>query len=359
MKRKLVYFINDSKHWLKQHKKPVSIVSGVVFALIIGGSLLLATKVDQTIERTDPTSASKPSEPDLTFEPSILTGIDVSPDLAKGQITAVMVENSPEARPQSGLVDAGVVYEAIAEGGITRFQALYLETAPSIIGPVRSVRPYYNDWALQFDAALAHVGGSSEALAEIPSLGIKDLDQFRYANAYWKDGSRYATHNTYTSIENLKKIEKQKKFTSSDFPGFPRKEDAPATKPPVNNITVNISSYLYSPVFNYNKANNTYDRVMAGAPHKDRESGKTISPKVVVVLQMDQRVIDGVGRLKYTNTGSNNAWVFQDGNVVKGTWQRTGRGGVLKLLNAAGKQISLNKGQTWFSTLPSGNTVTY
>ena len=111
---------------------------------------------------------------------SPLTGVALAEEvLTKRHVTAVMIENSPDARPQSGLKDAGIVYEAIAEGGITRFLALYQESRPGLVGPVRSVRPYYVEWGAAYDAAVAHIGGSARALQMIRSgnYGL-DIDQF-------------------------------------------------------------------------------------------------------------------------------------------------------------------------------------
>ena len=106
-----------------------------------------------------------------------------------------MIENSPDARPQSGLKAAGVVYEAIAEGGITRFMALYQTSKPELIGPVRSLRMYYLDWFAPYSASIAHVGGSLNALTEARSGKYRDLDQFFNSQTYWRASDRYAPHN--------------------------------------------------------------------------------------------------------------------------------------------------------------------
>ncbi len=240
---------DQAKNWVTENKKVVIGVSIAVVVVVIGGSFLIAQQIDNTIERTDPTGSGASSKPEVTFEPSPLTGVSVSPQLASRPITAIMVENSPEARPQSGLVDAGVVYEAIAEGGITRFVTFFQEAQPEVVGPVRSLRPYYIDWVRQFDAAVAHVGGSTQALRQVKAFGVKDLDEFANAGAYWRDSARYAPHNAYTSTENLDKLIKQKGFTDSDIKPIERKPDQPKEVPDVTRMTVNISSCLYSPGF--------------------------------------------------------------------------------------------------------------
>ena len=152
-----------------------------------------------------------------------------------------MIENSLDARPQSGINQAGVIFEAIAEGGITRFITLYQEAQPQYVGPVRSLRPYYIDWAAAFDAPIAHVGGSPDALKQIRNGG-KDLDQFFNPGAYWRQSTRAAPHNVYTSFKNMDKLNKAKGYKSSKFTPWPRKEDSPLETPTAATIKVSISS---------------------------------------------------------------------------------------------------------------------
>ena len=121
--------------------------------------------------------APKKIAPKITTVPSTLTGLPVAPSVNQRPVTGIMIENLPAARPQAGLSQAGVVFEALTEGGITRFLALFQDQLPNNVGPIRSVRPYFLDWDLGFDAPLAHVGGSPQALQEIPTLGVKNLDQ--------------------------------------------------------------------------------------------------------------------------------------------------------------------------------------
>lgn len=160
--------------------------------------------------------AFKPPKPAEKFY-SPLSGVLVADQAAtKRAVTAVMIENSPDARPQSGLAEADVVFEAVAEGGITRFIALYQNSRPSLIGPVRSLRAYYADWAAGFDPSVAHVGGSGDALTMIRSgnYGV-DIDQFFNAGAYWRANDRAAPHNVYTNFEKLDALNASKNHTTS------------------------------------------------------------------------------------------------------------------------------------------------
>jgi hypothetical protein len=295
--------------------------------------------------------------PKPTTEASRLTGVQVTPDQAKRAVVGVMIENSPDARPQSGLTDAGVVYEAVAEGGITRFLALFEETNPAYVGPIRSSRPYYLDWLLPYDASYAHVGGSPEALQQIKDLHVKDLDQFANSGAYHRITQRYAPHNVYTSIDELYNLAVSKGYTASNFSGFARKKEAPAAAPTAKSIDLSISSYLYNPHFDYDAASNSYGRSEGGKPHIDEKSGKQISPKVVVALVIPSSLESDGTHSSYSTVGSGHMYVFQDGTSQEGTWKKDSRTAQFTFTDANGQTLKLNPGQTWVSLVTSNEAV--
>ena len=272
-----------------------------------------------------------------------------------------MIENSPEARPQSGLKNSGVVFEAIAEGGITRFLAIYQQEKPQLIGPVRSVRMYYVDWIAAFNASVAHIGGSAAALAEVRNGSYRDIDQFFNAGSYWRATDRYAPHNVYTSFERLDALNNAKGYTSSQFNGFSRKDSQPEATPTATNIDVTISSYLYNSHYTYNTTTNTYDRSQAGAAHLDREDGQ-ISPRVVVVLKVQENTVleDGY-RQSINAVGSGGAVIFQDGTATEVTWSKPSRGDQITFTSADGSDFALARGQTWVTAIPEndGGTVSW
>lgn len=278
-----------------------------------------------------------------------------------------MIENSLDARPQSGLANAGVVFEAIAEGGITRFLVLYQEDKPANIGPVRSVRPYYVDWVQGFDAPIAHAGGSTEALAKIKVEGVKDLDQFFNPAAYRREASRFAPHNLYTSTKNLDQLNKQKGFTKSKFDGFPRKAEDPiktteaaeSAQKTIKQIDLNISSANFNPHYDYDKKTNSYARSIAGVPHKDLNNNKQIKAKVVVAMVMNYGIAPNGVNSVYNAVGSGKVYIFQDGKVKTGTWEKAGRKKQITFKDANKKTIELNPGSTWISAVGSAASVVY
>lgn len=305
------------------------------------------------------TETVKPEPPKPTTEASNLTGMQVPIGSNQTPITGIMIENSPDARPQSGLNAAGVVFEAIAEGGITRFLTLFQEAQPDYVGPVRSVRPYYIRWARGFDAAIAHVGGSGEALQMIRSPGYKDLDQFFNTGPYWRISQRYAPHNMYTSVPKLIELEKSKGYTSSNFVGFPRKAEKPSATPNAKSIDFTISSPLYYAHYDYDVASNSYKRSEGGKPHIDEKSGTQLSPKVVIAIVLQQGIdADGI-HTTYNAFGNGKAYIFQDGTVTEGTWSKENETSQIHFGDANGAPLGLNPGQTWITAVGSPAYVKY
>lgn len=344
-------------NWFKQHKKLTIIISIVAVLLISGGVTAFFLLNQKPAEQAKVANTSKKkAEPEPVHYYSLLTGNEVESREATTQpVTAIMIENSPDARPQSGLKDSGVVFEAIAEGGITRFLVLYQEQKPQLIGPVRSVRMYYVDWLAAFNASVAHVGGSAAALAEVRNGNYRDIDQFFNAGTYWRATDRYAPHNVYTSFKNIDALNAAKGYTSSEFTGFSRKDSKASKTPNATTIDVTISSALYNSHYAYNAETNTYDRSQGGAAHTDREGGQ-ISPRVVVVMKVDETTVMEDGwRQNIQAIGSGAAYIFQDGTVQEVTWTKRGRADQIVFTDSEGKSVSLARGQTWLTAVPNGS----
>lgn len=347
----------SKKRRFRLTKKQWIIVGCIGGVLVVTGTLWWNWKLRHSVKGgTVTVHQTKKAPPKPTTVASTLSGLQVDPAINDRPVTAVMIENSPDARPQSGLDQAGVVFEAIAEGGITRFLALYQDTAPDYLGPVRSVRPYYLQWLHGFDAAVAHVGGSPQALADIKAWGVKDLDQFANSGSYTRISSRYAPHNVYTSIANLNGIEAKKGYGASRFTGFPRKPDTPSKQPDARTIDLAISSGLYNSHFDYDPANNRYIRSQGGAPHMQLNRDGTqvqITPRVVIALTMQKGVEPDDLHTAYTTIGSGAMYVFQDGIMQQGTWSKTAGASQFTFADAQNKPLKLNAGQTWITVLDS------
>ena len=361
------------KHWAWLHRLVGNRSSATYFAIAItliitvGAALIFVIGSGKEPSLVETIIRPRPKEAPKYYSP--LTGLETSEANTTRPVTAIMIENSTDARPQSGLKDAGIVYEAVAEGGITRFVALYQESRPSLIGPVRSVRPYYVEWASAYEPAVAHVGGSYRARQMVGSgnYGV-DMDQFFNGNSYWRTNDREAPHNVYTSFDKLDALRTQKGKTSSTFTPFPRlavpkKSAKPAETPAVTAVSIDIGvgNGVYAVHYDYDAASQTYARSHGSTAHTDREGGR-LAPRVVVAIKVNEfSALEGTDgyREQITTTGSGHAYVFQNGGVIEGTWSRDGERAPLILRGSDGGEISLARGQTWITALANDKSVSW
>lgn len=336
-------------------KEKINFAIAIALILLIGGGLLyfMQQQYASGIFET-----KLPPPPQKYYSP--LNGLRVADEAAtKKPVTAIMIENSPEARPQSGLAEADVVFEAVAEGGITRFIALYQPSRPGLVGPVRSLRPYYADWAAAFNPSVAHVGGSPEALSMIRSgnYGV-DIDQFFNAGSYWRASDRGAPHNVYTDFDRLDALNAAKNHTYSNFTFAPRVDEKAIETPIAKTIDIGVSSGLFSVGYDYNPSSNSYDRKQGGVAHTDREKGR-ISPKVAVVLKTNISLHPDGSHMVIATSGNGAAYVFQNGTVIEGTWSKASPKEQLFIKDANGTEIKLVRGQTWITTIGNDRAVSW
>lgn len=297
---------------------------------------------------------------------------------------AVMVENHIESRPQSGLTAADIVYEAVAEGGITRFMAVYLCNLSDVqVGPVRSARTYFLDWASEYDPLYAHVGGANtpgpaNALGQIIDYKIKSLNQFGIGfPTYWRDyqrlGRPVATeHTMYSTTQKLWEVGAKRNLTATDSTGvrwdarfepWKFKEDSAGGSVSKIEVTFWQSKTDYKVEWNYDSSCNCYKRKNAEVDQMDLNNNKQLSPKNVVIRMMvESAANDGyegnVHRL-YKNKGTGKALILQDGKVIKGSWVKKDRLSREKFFDENGAEIRFNKGQIFLQTVPEGSEVKY
>lgn len=309
---------------------------------------------------------------------------------------AIMVENHTDSRPQSGLSRADIVYEAVAEGGITRFMAIFYCNASALdvtVGPVRSARTYFLDFVSEYaDFPLyAHVGGANtpgkaNALGQIGDYGWlkkgNDLNQFAIGYpTFWRDyerlGREVATeHTMYSTTDKLWKVAEKRNLTNVDekgvswdktFTKWQFKDDASSDDR--KSISPSLSFWTgyqdYEVKWQYDSANNEYSRHNGdgGKPYLDRNDDSQLKARVVIATFMkESRANDGYENnlhLLYADTGSGKAIIFQDGKAIEGTWNKKDRKSRMIFKDAAGKEIKLNRGQIWIEIIPAGKEVVY
>lgn len=272
---------------------------------------------------------------------------------------AVIIDNMKDAWPPQGLEYARVVFEAPVEAGITRFLAIFGsdEESDFEIGPVRSVRPYFVDWAEEFGTLLAHVGGSPEALEKIKdSQKIYDLDEFRYRHPYFiRSSERYAPHNTFTSLELLKKFfNKVSRKKSFEFNQWKTKENN-ESRGEIRSITIAYPD-PYEVRWEYNKTINDYLRIIQGKPFLTA-AGLEVQASSVVVMKTDITIIDNISRRKIITDSSGEALIFQDGEVARGEWRK--KNGNTKFYDEDGIETAFNKGPVWIEVVNNNLKIEY
>lgn len=337
---------------------------GVIIVLLL--VIFLATAKNPSVTKVLHKNIAKslPVTSPSNLVPSTLTGSPVNPSYNARPVMAVMIENTPYARPQSGLSKAGVVFEALTEGGITRFLAIFQNHTPSSIGPVRSVRPYFLDWADGFDPVFVHVGGSQAGLAYINTLGIRNIDQISDSQPFTRITSRPAPHNVYTSLNALLSNASSNGWTSSNYQGFPRLSVAPKNnKPIITSIVMSPSYSTYESEYSYNQTSNTYLRSEDNTPLTDLSNNQTIAPKVVIamIVPWSQGNLDTSNAYYsvYQDIGSGQAYIFQNGNVTIGQWSKTSPTSQISFTDTNGNIIKLDPGQTWITVLSDSSQLNY
>jgi hypothetical protein len=260
---------------------------------------------------------------------------------------AVIIENHIESRPVAGLSKANLVIETEAEGGITRYLAIFADGEKiERIGPVRSARSYFVDWAKEFSAVFAHVGGSPDALAMIIKENLFDLNEYYNEKSFWRDNNRAAPHNVYTSSEKLQGFMTKRDLSAGKFLSWKFKEEKILEERPLSgNISIGYKPG-YQVGWEYNRLNNVYARALDGQAHQD-EKGRRIIAKNVVIAVMAAKVVDSELRLKMQNIGTGQAAVCRDGICQKGRWKKTAISSRMRFYNENDEEIEFNMGTTW------------
>jgi len=326
---------------------------GAGFFLFLGIQVWMAWLAgkDLDIEIAKENSIIKNQPPPKPKFEMPLSGVKVFEEsLTKKTPLAVVIENSPNARMQSGLDRADMVYETTAEGGITRFLAFFQQHRLNEIGPVRSARTYFVNWIVPYSPFFVHIGGSEAAYSLIRQYKRIGIDDLRGANVFWRDKSRYAPHNAYTSYERVKNFVagKYPLETDGNFSNRFKDEASEDLRPEAQVLTVRFSSVeAYNVVWRYNKDNNSYKREMLGVPHTDRVTGNQLEAKNLVVLETTQTSTNTTEQHVKKTIGSGKATYFLDGKQISGYWKKTDVYSPIKFYDEYDREIEFNRGQLW------------
>lgn len=312
-----------------------------------------------------PTPSPSPTpEPTPVLVPAPLTGLLVSPEAALQQPIAVMIDDHAAARPQAGFNAAAVVWQAPVEGGIPRYMLLFQDTIPTDVGPIRSTRQYYIEWAAEWNAMLVHHGGSPQANATLARRGdgswVWNADGIVLEGLFvWRVLDRFAPHNVMSDGPHLRRL--ARRLGAADGPieaAWRFAADGPIGRRPVDGRIV--VRYPYETiVYRYDRVSNTYRRSVGPAggptrPQVDAADGQVVAPKNVVILRMAFRLLNdrpGSARLAADDVGRGEAWIATNGRTIKGSWRKASVKAPTLLFDGDGKPVVLAAGQTFVQVI--------
>jgi len=336
-----------------------------------GSSAIPTTGVSASLGAKDIPAIKPPA-----FVPGPLDGQSTPRDAALRRPLGIMVENyAPDSRPQAGLAAASTVVETLAEEGVTRFLAIYLEKDATKVGPVRSTRMYFDRWAAGFHSILAHVGGNDDAQALLWHLpSVFNVDENRWevnlndtgTPLFWRSHDRPAPHNMYTSTYKLRAYAgRNHQNWAYNGAYLLHKQPVPlAHRGYAGSISIAYTEPLYrtpNPQYGvryvYDRASNTYLRTMGGKPHIDANTGLPLRPANVVLMLTGAASADPAAgitleSINIPTLGQGTAWYFRDGTVMRGTWRQPNQFAPLRFYDRRGAQVAFNPGQTWIEVVP-------
>ena len=335
--------------------------------------------VDPTADPTQtvsPSPAPESTEPLPTPTPvpfyHPLTGVPCEEDLSGRRPVAIMLNNLKAALPQQGNGQADIIYEALAEGGITRMLAVYQDPGQlDLVGSVRSARQYYWEIAQGHDAVYIHAGGSPEFYNTKSSKGLFTVDGVNgyYAGAdagmFWRDRDRVAghhydyEHSLLTSGEAITNMLSQRQMEEHSDGYTYEMTFADDGTPPggteAATLTVPFSTYKTG-VFRYDSYNGVYLAEEYGAPYIDGNDGAQVAVTNVIVLQTTYVVLDDAGRVKVDLT-SGRGWFACGGRMIPITWQKGGADDQFRYFLENGEPLTLGRGKSYVCIIPTSQTV--
>lgn len=327
------------------------IIASAVLVVVIQGNFLLPAD-----------AANVTAKKKVTYAPRRLDGVPDVASVANRWPVAVMIDNHTAARPQAGLQEASVVYEALAEGGIPRFMAVYAHYEPKLIGPIRSVRPYFVRYAAEYPAALMHAGGSPDGQALLKQLKLYNIEGIKGPTAKYFFRQGFGVSSLYTRGSTAKTLiakasYSKKKPTYSQW-NFTNEANLKNRAKGVHGARIDLGAGRnYTVEYTYDRASNTYLRFTGGRPHLDKQTRKQIQIKNVILLFVPkEKVVDKKGRIELKTIGTGNAVFMKNGKSMTVKWSKASDRARTVFKDQYGREVQFNRGNTWITIVPKGRT---
>jgi hypothetical protein len=319
-------------------------------------------KKEEPVQEEEPEEVVEAEKPDTEQIPdgmvkSYLTGEYVSETIGKRRPVAVMLNNIQKAVPQAGIANAGVVYEAPVEGGITRLMGIF-EDYDNLtkIGSVRSCRDYYIYYALEFDAIYAHYGQAAYALPYLDLEQVNNLNGLSGygGDVYYRTKDRKAPHNAYTSFEGLQKgieINKYSQDYASDYKGhyqFAKAGETVSLENASPAAFVRLHYKVNDPWFEYHEDDGLYYRFQYGEPQIDELTNEQLAYKNIIIQYSPWEYYPDGSYLNVDTLSGGKGKYITNGQAIDITWTKNGdEWGPTRYYDSLGNEITMNTGKTW------------
>ena len=340
-------------------KGGVKVFIVILVILIIAAGAVLAYKITQDKNNTE--AISEEQEPVATVEEEKEVQIYNGND----RPIAVMIDNHNGAWPQAGLNEAYMVYEIIVEGGETRLMALFKGVDLEKIGPVRSARHYFIDYAMENDAIYVHFGQSPQAQSDIKKYSIDDINGISEdGTTFWRVKDKYAPHNAVTSTEKLLTSAKNKKYrttsTQESVLNYVTDEVNLEDGEDANTITIPHSD-LQTVKYEYDEENKVYVRYARGKEQTDWDTEEPVTTKNIIITFCDNYTLsdsENKGRQGLKNIGTFDGYYITNGKAIKIQCIKNARDEKTIYQDMNGNEIEVNDGNTFVNICPESAGVT-
>jgi hypothetical protein len=332
----------------------------VFLTALISLCFLSGCSKEKVLETVSPTTIAESESLINDYRKNIFfapyTGEIVDEKTSKNIAVMAIIENSNDARPQSGLIDADIVYETMAEGGIPRFIALFQKNTPSRIGPIRSARPYFINIAREYNLPFGHCGYSDEAKAMIEKNKLMSINEFFFTGFYWRDRERKAPHNLYTSAKRLRDAASSRGYiketkTKLNFnKGFWESDSHSIA----SSLNLKLNKY-YSTSYIYK--NGKYYKSMNNINSLNKEDNKPIAVSNIVVQATSIKLQPDNLHLEVSLTGEGTGYVLSNGKYTKMKWTKKDITSPTILTDENGLNIPFSPGNTWWHIIDNSNAV--
>ena len=345
------------------NNKRILIILGiiiVVLAISFGITVFMDSRPKQEFEppkeeiKTDDIIEEKPKKE--------LQIVDIN---SNSRPYAVMINNHPDARwVQSGLQDAYLIYEMNVEYGLTRLMALYKDKNTSRIGSIRSSRHTFLDYVMENDAIYVHFGWSYLAEAQLPKLGINNLNGL-YDSFFWRDTSLNVAweHTAFSSMEKIKQNVQSKGYKLTTDKELllnysAEKISLDKFNQNASNVKLSFSPYTVND-FKYDESNQVYKRIVNGQEILDYVTKKPLTVKNIIAIKVSNWTLSGTTLQDFANIGTGDGFYITEGKAIPIKWEKTSRSSQTIYKDLEGNEIIVNDGNTYIGIVPLGNTITF